>query len=366
MRFSFPRIEWALVQRLTGRATPDDGHVVGEWMAEYDPDRATPDDLYRAMDELGAPLRVRDVAWQQAAWDALVAKAAMPDETQHLRRQVLLPAAIRRRTMTSPSGTTWTRWLATGLAASAGLVGVVLIGVVVVQRWRDGHVGTAERSTFPPLTYTTGMGQRATIALPDGSRVMLNVASRLDVPSDFAAGNHVLHLDGEASFAVTHHERMPLTVVANGITTRVLGTNFVVRHYDSDVATTVAVRDGRVSVDRAGHTDAFGPARPVVLAAGDQIHVDAVGAAQIGAMDPQAFAFENGVLSLTQVSLRDAIPELNRWYDADVRLADPSLGGLVLTSRLSAGSAAELVRVLELTFDVRVERDNRVLTVYRR
>jgi len=202
------------------------------------------------------------------------------------------------------------------------------------------------------------MGQRATIALPDGSRVMLNVASRLDVPSDFAAGNHVLHLDGEASFAVAHHDGAPLTVVSGDITTQVLGTTFVIRHYASDGSTTVAVRDGRVSVRST--------LQPIVLTAEQQVRIDGSGSAQIGPMDAQLFAFETGVLSITKTTLRDVIPELNRWYDAEVRLGDPALGGLVLTSRLGAGSVAELTTMLELTFGVRVVRDGRVLTVYRR
>lgn len=338
MRVSFPRIDWALVQRLTGRATPDDRHVVGEWMAEYESGRAGPAELDGAIDELDVGLRSRDAAWERAAWAAVSQRAGIGAPNGETAPSVMSRRSTPRRPVRP--------WLAVGVA------GAIVCGAMAMRYWSSARVTTSR-----PLAYSTGMGQRATIALPDGSQVMLDVASRLDVPSDFAAGNHVLRLNGHAAFAVTHHDNAPISVIAGGITTQVLGTEFAVRHYDSDRSTTVTVRDGRVSVRST--------LQPIVLAASQQVRFDSSGA-KIGAMDPDAFAFEHGVLSLTHVSLRDAIPELNRWYDADIRLADPALGDAPLTSRLGAGSVIDLIDMLELTFGVRVERDGRVLTVFRR
>jgi len=238
-----------------------------------------------------------------------------------------------------------------GACATAAAVTFAIVGL------RMQHQG--RQVAAPPLTYTTDRGQRATITLPDGSVVMLNVASRLEVPSDFPAGDHVLHLEGQASFDIRHHDRTAFTVISGPITTRVLGTRFVVRHYATDAASTVAVHDGKVSVRGA-------VTHPVVLVAAQQAEFGRDGVVRIGPADPGAFGFETGVLTITRMRLRDAIPELNRWYDADIRLADPSLGNQLLTSRLASGSLTDLGTMLELTFDARVVRNNRVFTLYHR
>jgi ferric-dicitrate binding protein FerR (iron transport regulator) len=66
------------------------------------------------------------------------------------------------------------------------------------------------------------------------------------------------------------------------------------------------------------------------------------------------------------MSLANAIPELNRWYDADVRLADPSLASQPVEGNVSAGSLSDLANILELSLDIRVVRAGRVLTLYPR
>ncbi|HXC24323.1 MAG TPA: FecR domain-containing protein, partial [Gemmatimonadaceae bacterium] len=137
------------------------------------------------------------------------------------------------------------RWIWYGGATVAiGVLGV-LIG------WHNGARQRFEPTVRPMSTYATTNGQRATITLLDGTTVVLGVASRLDVPGDFAAGNHQVALAGEALFTVLHHMGTPFTVLAGTSQTRVLGTSFVVRHYPHDTVTTVAVRDGKVIVDSA-------------------------------------------------------------------------------------------------------------------
>ncbi|HXC24982.1 MAG TPA: FecR domain-containing protein, partial [Gemmatimonadaceae bacterium] len=61
-----------------------------------------------------------------------------------------------------------------------------------------------------------------------------------------------------------------------------------------------------------------------------------------------------------------AIVELDRWFDADIRLGDPMLEKQRIKGEFAAGSLADLSAILELTYNVRVVRDGRVLTLYPR
>jgi ferric-dicitrate binding protein FerR (iron transport regulator) len=64
--------------------------------------------------------------------------------------------------------------------------------------------------------------------------------------------------------------------------------------------------------------------------------------------------------------LVEAVPELNRWYDADIRLGDKVIQQQRIVGGFKAGSITDLVSILEMTYNVRVEREGRVLTLYTR
>lgn len=228
---------------------------------------------------------------------------------------------------------------------------LALAAVVVLSSW-NVFLKTRKPVSKAMLAYMTGPGQRANILLPDGSTVFLNVASRLDVPADYLSGDHMVRLTGEGLFTVTHHSQRPFVVMAGGVRTQVLGTSFAVRRYPSDRTTLVAVRDGKVAV------------RSLILTSNEQVEI---GAATTGVVRPvggSAFSFAAAVLTLKSESLADAIPELNRWYDADIRLGDPALATLQIQGRIAAGSLSELASMLAWTFNVRVVRDGRVLTLF--
>jgi ferric-dicitrate binding protein FerR (iron transport regulator) len=78
------------------------------------------------------------------------------------------------------------------------------------------------------------------------------------------------------------------------------------------------------------------------------------------------FGFATGVLTLNRMPLADAIRELDRWYDADIRVSDPALMSHEVTGEFTTGSLTDLSELLDLTFGVRVVRDGRVLTLYPR
>jgi transmembrane sensor len=167
-------------------------------------------------------------------------------------------------------------------------------------------------------------------------------------------GNRTLRLSGEALFTVAHHEGKPFTVIAGPSTTRVLGTQFTVRHYTTDTAALVAVRNGKVAV------------QSTVLTGAQQVVVTPRAVGPIQRADRAAFSFATGILTLNSVPLSEAIVELDRWYDADIRLGDARLATWRLSGEYAAGSLADLTEFLEGTFNVRVVRAGRVLTLYPR
>ena len=235
-------------------------------------------------------------------------------------------------------------------AASVLILAIVMLAI----RWgAQGRLGN-QHTAADMLVYTTGNGERASITLPDGGTVALNVASRLEVPVDYMAGHRTLRLVGEGLFTVSHRVSTPLAVSIGQTTIRVLGTSFIVRRYASDTAAIVAVQDGKVAV---GST---------VVTANRLVEVGRTGVIQGRAADPSLFTFSSGTLTLTEVTLKEAIADLDRWYNADIRLGDPALARRKMGGEYAQGSLAELSDILAGTLNLRVVRVGRVLTLYPR
>lgn len=202
--------------------------------------------------------------------------------------------------------------------------------------------------------YSTRNGERATLMLPDSSVVELNVASELRVPTGFNSSNREVHLTGEAMFTIRHASKSPFVVVAGKATTKVLGTQFIVRNYPSDVSARVAVLDGKVSVDSR------------ILTAMQQVVLDGNQSRVRSIEDFTDLDFTIGRLFLTDISLSSALPQLNRWYDADIYIQDAELNTLSVTAAFKQGTINDLIGILEMTFPIRVERNGKTLLLYRR
>jgi ferric-dicitrate binding protein FerR (iron transport regulator) len=323
---------------LSGEASADEVRLIEQWLSTHPKERTALHVLRAGMAERGGPLPPYDQ-------DARIA-AVVDYNLGAARRQ-------RRQTLQetkrfNPNLSKWTLPRVPILIAIACLIAVA--GVLIGRQTELSRMH-ARRT---PIIYTTNSGQRANITLPDGSTVALNVASRLEVPTDYLDGNRHLRLTGEALFTVLHHTGSVFTVTSGATTANVLGTSFFVRHYPHDSGTVVAVRNGKVGV------------RSLVLTEGQQSEITAQGTTPVHAIAPSQFTFVSGVLTLADMPLRDAVVELSRWYDLDIRLGDPTLGTQSVGGGFAAGAQSDMIEVFEKVLDLRVVRDGRTITLFSR
>lgn len=242
---------------------------------------------------------------------------------------------------------------------STQVIGTILGSIAVatlfvVAGWRVGVAHVEKIASTEMLTYATANGERATVTLPDGNQIMLNVASRLEVPADYVRGNRNLRLSGSAIFNIVHQSAVPFTVQAGPSTTRVLGTTFMVRYYPTDTDVHVVVSDGKVSVQSS------------VVPAMQQADVSNAGLVTVRPASATQLLFDRGILTIEDTPLPKAIADLNRWYNADIRLGDTTLAIRAVGGKFSAGSLEDLMEFLEFTLNIRAERDGRVLTLFPR
>lgn len=233
----------------------------------------------------------------------------------------------------------WSGVAGLGIALTAVLI---VFGVIVI----DGSSSQEELRQ----EYITGIGQRMTFMLPDGSKVTLAPNTTVQVESSFGVSTRNVSVSGEAYFDVVSQSSLPFVVKVEKWQTRVLGTQFVVRKYGDDAELHVAVRSGRVSTGEAGQ-------KSTVLDAGMVASINGSTAVVSDTLYMASYTdWINGQLIFKNTPLQEALKTLHRWYGAQFSVADSSLLPARITGTISHGSLDEMVQLLEALLNVSLEQ----------
>ena len=339
--------EWEAVARYLAGESPDaEAEAVRTWLDAHPGDAALLRTLDGALDRLAvASASEIDVE------DALQRVADRRDEPD------VLPLRPRLERVPDAAAPRF-RWSTRGMLRAAAVLVVAATGALVLRATRPGPTPRAGQ------TYTTAAGQRDSVRLPDGSRVVLGPGSRLVVAAGYGAPARDVELLGEGYFDVKHDDAHTFTVRAAGTTIRDVGTTFTVRTSAGAARVRVAVRSGAVllGAEPAGG-GAPDPERDVVLHEGDVgvVQADGRAVARPGTSTADDVAWTEGRLVFREAPLAEVRDELRRWYGLELRVADDA-GAVVAGRHLTASftgsgqSADQVLRVLGLALGARVER----------
>jgi transmembrane sensor len=211
---------------------------------------------------------------------------------------------------------------------------------------------------------TTLRGQRATLRLPDGTRVALGMASRLRYARAFGDSARDVYLDGDGYFEVAHDSLHPFAVHTSTSIVRDVGTKFGVRAYDASPSTEVIVTEGVVSFATPVTGDRL------VLRANDFLRLERDGRSTTlvhGVATADYLAWTEGRLVFQDAPLHEVIAELSRWYDRDLlQLADTSIGSRRLTASFTNESLPIVIDRIALSLDLREERHGQTVVLHPR
>jgi transmembrane sensor len=319
---------------LAGECSPAEWVAVRRWIAA-DPEHTRELERMRAAFDAGTPPDARAREWSSvdAMWQR-VRRGMRVSDTPHRNWLGRHPSPIRR-----------TIAAATVLAAS--LLIAFRVASIVVTR----HAG--RRMAMRDIVTTTG--QRSTITLSDGSRVIIGPRSRLRTPERFGDGPREVILDGEAYFDVRHDQRHPFRVHAKNATAEDLGTHFVVRAYGDEPSLRVIVAQGRVGAS-------WGGGRPVLLSAGQLASLDA-GGTSVRTVDTAAYvAWTSGAIVFDGASVAEVLNELGHWYDLDISLEVPQQANRHISASLTGLNENDALAAVAVATGLRFTRQGRTVT----
>lgn len=216
----------------------------------------------------------------------------------------------------------------------------------------------------PALRYATIIGEQRTIALEDGSKVVLDTASVLQVQLGERERRLTLE-QGQADFHVRADTRRPFVVHAAGGSVTALGTQFQVR-IDGDIGM-VTLLEGQVRV-AADAQDRWGQGQLAMLAAGERIAIEPMGklgpVRRVSAPELASLrGWTEGSLVVKEWPLQMLLVEMNRYSDIKLRLSDPTLREVPISGVFKAGDQKSFAMSLEYGWPIRADRsaDNEIV-----
>jgi transmembrane sensor len=229
------------------------------------------------------------------------------------------------------------RWLGPGRLLLAAAALVVLLG--------SAYLVTMFAATPSPARYVTQLGERRTETLADGTRVVLNTDTALEVR--YTRGRRdVSLLRGEAQFEVEHDAARPFVVHVDGDTVTALGTRFQVRR-NADAVVVTLLR-GSVEVVQGQQQRILHPDEQAHLSPGAGIRIQAIDPAQVT-------GWPEGWLRFRNASLGQVVAEANRYSPRKLKLGGAALAGLKLNGNFRAGDNASIALAAGQILPVRVD-----------
>jgi len=237
-----------------------------------------------------------------------------------------------------------------GRAATVSTAVVLTLGVAA---WGGADLAPAaltDRIAALTADHASGIGERRTVRLADGSVVDLSTATAIDVDMG-PAERRVRLRAGKAFFTVAPDAARPFVVTAANGSVRVLGTAFDVRLDEGarGPRATVAVTHNAVAVATEG--------RPIRVEAGQMVRFDADGVSAVEPADMDAVgAWRQDRLVFHDATLAEVAAELERHRAGYVRVLDEAVAARRITAVFDARRTDAAIETIARNLGLRVRR----------
>lgn len=271
-------------------------------------------------------------------------------------------------------------WLyATAIAAA--VAGILFLATRKYEAPFENHKQEAQLKYNS--TEVSKAGERKSIQLPDGSKVMLNAGSTIHIAEDFNSSSRELTLVGEAFFDVVRDTGRPFIIHTSAMDIKVLGTVFNVRAYPGDKTSETSLLKGSVEVtvrNKEKKKIYLHPNEKIILP-----NIADVPFAKNSKVADKATATENFKITgltynktdstLTEVSWTEnrlafndnsfetIAAELERWYNITISFTDEKVKQYRFTATFNQKNIEQVLQALQLSryFKYSIAENNNII-----
>lgn len=249
---------------------------------------------------------------------------------------------VQRRDSTAPARESGYMKRINWLRYAAAVILVPLTVWTVYNFWSNRYVDSA------PIVYETEASAQ-TDTLADGSVITLNSFASLRYAEETRTKQRIAMLDeGEVFFNVKSDPNRPFIVQSGEVTVRVLGTSFHVKR----------VGDETEVIVESGHVKVTGPRQEVELSLGRRLLINtATHRFEEGMVRDQLHNYYvDNRFVLDNTPLWRLAEVLNQAYHADIRIENPKIRDLRMTTTFHRGDLDRILHVIGETLRIDVKR----------
>ncbi|MBY8821589.1 FecR family protein [Sphingomonas colocasiae] len=228
---------------------------------------------------------------------------------------------------------------------AGGLLG---LGAIILAGW-FGATSFTGRAFFPD--HRTAPGEQRNVAMADGSAVMLDTNSAIDI-DEAGASRHVRLFRGRIMATVAADAARPFQVETRDGSVTALGTAFIVeRESDRTLVTVVESHVRACPASRETMADC------IRLAPGQRAAIGGERVIRLGAVDAdQASAWTRGWLEADDRPLADVLTELNRYRARPIRFDARALAHIRVTGSYPLADAPRALSAIAGTAGIAVSQ----------
>ena len=201
------------------------------------------------------------------------------------------------------------------MAASLAIILVMSVSLMISQRPMGSDEFVAHKVTTDYVSVKVPVGDKMTLLLSDGSKIVANSRSEVRYPKTFTGDIREVYACGEVYFDVAHDKDHPFIVNTNGVRIRVLGTKFCVSHHSNN-KTEVVLIEGCVAAKTSNNDE-------VTMHPNQQLQVENGTFRSLQEVNAEDYiSWMDGVLNLHGDDLQTVIVRINDYYGTNIPIED--------------------------------------------
>lgn len=259
-------------------------------------------------------------------------------------------ARIRQSLFTKMPRVKWRRVIA---SASAVLAAAVILFMCML--WSR----PSENAAPEIFEIVAERGQKSSVTLPDGSRVMINSASTISYTSDYNVKDRNVFLSGEAYFDVASNADIPFVVHADKVSVTALGTEFNVKAYAEDPYVVTTLVEGSVRTEAGTQYELLTRAQE----ASYNKEADVLLAYDVKDIS-RAVPWIRNELLFENESLADIAVTLERMYNVTIVFEDEAAKGYSYTGLIRNNSLQNVLELISSTSPVGYKMNSGIIRFY--
>lgn len=292
--------------------------------------------------------RMQQIFDEKAAelWNSV--SSELDDDTrremwQNLSKQVREDRSVGRRHL----------WRKIYRIASVVLLPVAVFFAVVAY-YENGQA----ESDKTPFSFVVDSGQKASMTLPDGTKVWLNSASKLSYYPSYNRDDRRVYLTGEAYFEVAKNPDKKFVVACQGVEVEALGTTFNVKGYDDDASVTTSLIEGSVKVSHEEQSTLLSPSEMVDFDKSSRLF------AKSKIEDNRQVDFwRRNILYFRSATLAEIAKTMERLYGVSVEFESDALKEISFSGSIRNNSLTNAFYIISLTYPLTYEIDRNVVKI---